>query len=56
MCDMNDDSLDGYCEKFKLEMKLKALVTNQFTTDENGVNYVRVQFIENLMKELECSI
>lgn len=56
MCDPDDETTDGYCEKFKLEMKLKALISKQFTTDQYGVDYVRVQFIENLIEELECSI
>ena len=56
MCDINDDTTDGYCEKFKLEIKLRQLLGKQFTTDQNGVNYIRVQHIENLIKELDCSI
>lgn len=51
-------SADGeeYCEKQKLAWELESLCTRVFTTDQNGVNYVRVQHIENLIKELECSI
>lgn len=56
MCDIKDDTQDGYCEKFKLQMKLRAFISKQFTTDQHGVDYVRVQFIENLIEELECSI
>jgi hypothetical protein len=56
MCDDSDDSLEGYCEKFKLASALHLLAHNQTTQDQNGVSYVRVQFIENLIKELDCSI
>ena len=58
MCNLTAVSItdDDFCEKCQLTFKLEALITKQFTTDQNGVNYVRVQHIENLIKELECSI
>ena len=56
MCDPLDDTDAGYCEKFKLEIKLKSLITSVTVQDQNNVSYVRVQYIENLIKELECSI
>lgn len=56
MCNPNDDSPDGYCEKFNLYFKLQRLITAHTTQDQYDVSYVRVQYIENLMKELEeCS-
>ena len=45
-----------YCEKQQLAWKLQSLCDKEFRTDERGVNFVRVQFIENLIKELKCSI
>ena len=53
---MCSDNGEEYCEKQQLAHKLERLCTKQFTTDQNGVDYVRVQHIENLIKELECSI
>ena len=56
MCDPNDDSAEGYCDNFNFEMALHRLAYDQTTEDQNGVVYVRQQFILNLMKEYKCSI
>lgn len=45
---------DIYCEKAKLTWKLEKLATANTTQDQNGVSFVRVQYIKNLINELEC--
>ena len=56
MCDPYDDTDNGYCDKFKLQMKLEALRVSRTTTDQHGQVYVAVQYIEALERELDCSI
>ena len=51
---MCNHETEDYCQSFLLAMKLENLISKQFTTDQNGVNYVRTQLIENLINELEC--
>lgn len=51
MCDQGGEV---YCEKFKLSIELQKLITAHTTQDQNGVSFVRVQYIENLINELEC--
>ena len=51
MCNHQEDT---YCEKAKLSWKLHKLATANTTVDQHGISYVRVQYIENLIKELEC--
>ncbi len=53
MCNLEANEV---CETQRLAWKLQALRTSQFMTDQNGVEYVRSQFIENLEKELQCLI
>lgn len=54
MCNPMDDSSDGFCEKFKLAIKLEKLISAVTTQDQHGVSFVRVQHIKNLIDELEC--
>ena len=56
MCNPLDDSPNGYCDKFNFQQALHTLAYDQTTEDQNGVIYVRQQFILNLMKEYECLI
>ena len=51
---MCDQAGEVYCEKFKLSIELQKIITTHTTQDQNGVSYVRVQYIENLINELEC--
>ena len=58
MCNLSKSSIidDDFCEKFDIASKLERLLTKHTTTDQYGGIYVRAQYIENLIKELECSI
>lgn len=51
MCNHEEDT---YCEKAKLSWKLEKLATAHTTQDQDGVSFVRVQYIKNLIDELEC--
>ena len=55
MCRYSDDDYE-ICDREKLSIQLHKLATNQTMTTADGQVYVAVKFIQNLEKELKCSI
>jgi hypothetical protein len=58
MCELENDFIEEsiYCESQQLAWKLEKLITQETVTLTNGETLIRVGRINQLIKELECSI
>jgi hypothetical protein len=58
MCELDNEFLEEsiYCESHQLARKLERLITQESVTLTNGETLIRVGRINQLIKELECSI
>ena len=58
MCELDNEFIEEsiYCESYQLARKLERLITQESVTLTNGETLIRVGRINQLIKELECSI